>query len=239
MSTAVLEPPTTEEQLRDRAELLAVDVEKRLLDHRLSRDAFFAEIRQNARSIARSPAWRTHDLTTELLLLIERLRDEMEADASATDPEWRQQEVLQRILVVLRSMVRKLEHDAIDHPEQAARFIVEALAGLEVSEVAKLLGTSPRMVNNYRKGDVAQIRKNPNRVTLIGQLVYELQSSMTPRGVLLWFDALMPALGNRTPRELIDEDPAAHRPALMAIARGGRAQLDRGGVAYGAVEHAA
>jgi hypothetical protein len=239
MSTAVLEPPTTEEQLRDRAELLAVDVEQRLLDHRLSRDAFFADIRRNALSIARSPAWRTHDLTTELLLLIERLRDEMEADPSATDPEWRQQEVLQRILVVLRSMVRKLEHDAIDHPEQAAHFVAEALAGLEVSEVAKLLGTSPRMVNNYRKGDVAQIRKNPNRVTLIGQLVYELQSSMTPRGVLLWFDAHMPALGNRTPRELIDEDPAAHRPALMAMARGGRAQLDRGGVAYGAVEHAA
>jgi hypothetical protein len=57
--------------------------------------------------------------------------------------------------------------------------------------------------------------------------------------VLLWFDAQMPALGNRTPRDLIDEDPATHRPALMAMARGGRAQLDRGGAAYGAVEHAA
>jgi hypothetical protein len=142
------------------------------------------------------------------------------------------------MLVVLRAMVRRLMHDAIDRPEQAARFVAEALADVEVSEVANLLDTTPRMVGNYRKGQVGQIRKNPNRITLIGQLVYELKNSMTPRGVLLWFDAPMPALDGRTPRELLDEDPAANRPALIAVARGGRAQVDRGGVAYGAVERA-
>ena len=45
--------------------------------------------------------------------------------------------------------------------------------------------------------------------------------------MLLWFDARM--LDGRTPRELIDEDPATYRQPLLALARGGRAQTDRGG----------
>jgi hypothetical protein len=249
MTTVLLEPPATEEQLSERAEELAGDVERRLWppdaedparDRRVGlRDEFFETLRAAATSIARSPAWRAHDLTTELLLLVEQLRDVIAADPDATDPEWRTREVLQRMVVVLRSMVRRLHHDAIDRPEQAARFVAQALADVEVSEVARLLDTTPRMVNNYRKGEVGQIRKNPNRITLIGQLVYELRDSMTPRGVLLWFDAPMPRLGERTPRALIDEDPVAHRPALIALARGGRAQTDRGGATYGALGRAA
>jgi hypothetical protein len=258
MSTALLQPPATEEQLRERAKGLADDVEEQLLPdageanrsadpgaaaevasraQRVARrEEFFETVRGAVMSIAGSPAWRAHDLATELLLLVERMRDVMKADPDAIDPEWRQREILQRMLVVLRAMVRQLMHDAIDRPEQAANFVAETLAGVEVSEVASLLATTPRMVNNYRKGEVRQIRKNPNRITLVGQLVYELQYSMTPRGILLWFDAPMPELGGRTPRELIDEDPAAHRLALIALVRGGRAQVDRGGVAYSAVE---
>jgi hypothetical protein len=262
MSTAVLEPPTTEEQLRERAQELASEVEERLLPTadppeaedgvtdtvasseqtelvRAAAEGFFEELRAAVMSIARSPAWRAHGLTTELLLLMDQLRDLVEEDPEGNDPEWRQREALQRMLVVLQTMVRQLMHEAIDRPEQAARFVAEALADVEVSEVAGLLDITPRMVGNYRTGEVKQVRKNPNRITLIGQLVYELINSMTPRGVLLWFDAPMPGLNERTPRELIDDDPAAHRPALMALARGGRAQLDQGGALYGAVEHAA
>ncbi len=260
MSLALLEPPTTEEHLRKRAEELAGDVVEHLApaeeaaaattaavptadelrDERLARrEAFFKQMRAATLNLTASPAWRTHDLTTELLLLVERLRDELAADTDATDPEWRVREVLQRMLVVLRAMVRQLMHNEIDRPEQAARFVAQALADVEVGEVASLLRTTPRMVRNYRTGEVAQIRKNAARVTLIGQLVYELRGSMTSRGVLLWFDARTPELGDRTPRELLDEDPATHRPALIAFARGGRAQTDRGGVAYGALDHAA
>src|SRR6266487_2424119 len=119
-------------------------------------------------------------------------------------------------------------HDAIDRPERAARFVAERLADVEVGEIARLLATSPRMVANYRRGEVGQLRRNPDRVTLVGQLVDELQYSMTPRGVLLWFDAPMEALRGRTPREVLDEDPRASRGPLMSLARGGRAQLDVG-----------
>ncbi len=259
MSPALLEPPTTEEQLRERAEELARDVAEQLeaaepaattatapptddelRDERLARrQAFFGELRATSMNLAASPAWRAHDLTTELLLLVERLRDELADATDVTDPEWRVREVLQRMLVVLRTMVRQLMHNDIDRPEHAARFVAQALSDLGVGEVAELLGISPRMVGNYRKGEVGQIRKNPARVTLVGQLVYELRGSMTSRGVLLWFDARTPQLGERTPRELLDADPATHRPALMAFARGARAQTDRGGVAYGALGHAA
>ncbi len=249
MSPALLDPPATVEQLRERAEELAGEVEEQLAPAEdpvatavvalARRQAFFDELRGEVLSLAGSPAWRAHDLATELLLLLERLRDEMAADADASDPEWRVREVLQRMLVVLRAMVRQLMHNEIDDPAQAAHFVAEALADVEVGEVARLLDTTPRMVGNYRKGAVSQIRKNPARVTLVGQLVYELRGSMTARGVLLWFDARVPQLGGRTPRELIDEDAATHREALLAFARGGRAQGDRGGAAYGAVAQAA
>jgi hypothetical protein len=248
---AVLEPPTTEENLRERAEELASEVEQRLetpaatdedsvRDHRVAaRQDFFDELRAAVIAVARSPAWRAHDLARELLLLVERLRDEIAEDPDADDPEWRQRETLQRMLVVLNTMVRQLEHDEIDRPERAAQFVVQALGDVEAIGIASLLETSPRMVAKYREGGVGEIRKNPNRLTLIGQLVNELRYSMTPRGVLLWFDAPMEQLDGRTPRELLDDDPVANRPALLALVRGGRAQLDQGGVAYGDVAHAA
>jgi hypothetical protein len=247
MSTALLEPPVTEEQVRKRAEELAHDVEQRLESAETSDQAqrvrarrdFFEELRATVRAVAKSPAWRAHELARELLVLVEDLRDAIDSDPDATDPEWHQREILQRMLVVLKAMIRQLAHEVIDRPERAAQFIATTLAGVEVAEVASLLDTTPRMVASYRRGDVKQIRKNPNRVTLIGQLVYELRYSMTPRGVLLWFDAPMGQLDGRTPRQLLDEDPVANRPILIALARGGRAQLDFGGVAYRDVGSAA
>jgi hypothetical protein len=251
MCAAVLDPPATADQLLSRATELADDVtialerpaatvideQERTRERRLARrQEFFAEVRAGVRNLAASPAWRKHDLTTELLLLMERLRDEIDADTDGMDPEWRVREVLQRTLVVLRAMVRQLEHNELDRPERAAAFVAQALADVEVGQVAALLDITPRMVANYRNGEVGTLRKNPARVTLVAQLVNELLGSMTERGALLWFDARM--LDGRTPRELIDEDPATHRQPLMSLARGGRAQTDQG-YALGAVGDAA
>ena len=108
---------------------------------------------------------------------------------------------------------------------------------MEVGQIATLLGTSPRIVSNYREEKVGQIRKDPARITLVAQLVNELLGSMTPRGALLWFDARL--LDGRTPSELIDEDPATYRAPLNDLARGGSAQTDRDGARYGALEDAA
>src|SRR3954470_15666656 len=94
MCAAVLDPPATTDELRSRATELAREVSlalertdaDRARAHRLE---FFAAIRAAVRNLAASPAWRKHDLTTELLLLVERLRDEIDADRDGTDPEWR------------------------------------------------------------------------------------------------------------------------------------------------------
>src|ERR1035438_6272165 len=149
MPTAVLKPPTTEEELRERAEGLAQDVEEQLeapidtteneqRDQRIAaRATFFDALRAAVLAVAKSSAWRAHDLARELLLLVEEFRDAITADPDAQDPQWRQREALQRMLVVLHAMIRQLEHDAIDRPEKAAQLVAKTLIDVEVSEVAR------------------------------------------------------------------------------------------------------
>ena len=115
--------------------------------------------------------------------------------------------------------------------------MAKALADVEVGQVATLLGTSPRMVSNYREGKVGQIRKDPARITLVAQLVNELLGSMTPRGALLWFELRG---CSRPDAARADRRGRGHlRAPLIALARGGRAQTDRGGARYGALDDAA
>ena len=123
-------------------------------------------------------------------------------------------------------MLRQLDHAAIDDPAYAARFVAEELRNVEIREVARLLGATTKSVRNWREGRVEQIKRNPDRITLIGQLAYELRNSMTGHGILFWFDRSREQFGDRTPREMIDADVLEAAPLLLSLARGGRAQLD-------------
>lgn len=253
--TAVLEAPRTIEELRSRTAELADDVDEQLdlaelafstgdgsgefETRRDQRDAFSSQLRAGIRSLAASPVWRSHDLTTELLLLNESLRDEQAADEDATDPEWRVREVLQRMAIVLEAMGRQARYTDLDDPALAAHYIATALQDIEVSDVAALLGTTTRMVASYRSGEIKTVRKNKARITWLAHLVDELRGSVTPRGAVLWFDAHFPQLNGSTPRELLEEDPQRHGPRLLALARGGRGQLDQGGAQYGALDESA
>jgi hypothetical protein len=188
------------------------------------------EVGRFGRSTATGDGEHLDGLVGELLLLVERLRDEREADTAGTDPEWRVREVIQRMLVVVNAMARGLEHNRLDQPEQAVRFVAQTLSGLDIEEVASLLDVPAEMVAGCRDGEVVQVDAHPARVTLVAQLLYELLPSVTARGAQLWFNA--PILDGRTPRELLDDDPDGHRQELIALARGGRAQTDRGGARY-------
>jgi hypothetical protein len=236
---ALLEPPTTEEALRERAHAFEHDLDEALALERpelalaaereqriAQRQRVFDELRGAVLSLARSPAWRTHDLARQLLLTLEDLRSAIEVDPDALDPQWRAREALMRMRVVVQAMVRQLDHEAIDDPPVAARFVAETLASVEAVAVARLLGATTKSVDNWRRGRVEQIKRNPARIVLIGQLVYELRNSMTPRGVLLWFDRPREQFGGRTARELIDADTADAAGKLLPLARGGRGQLD-------------
>lgn len=190
------------------------------------RDRWFEHLRTEVVAIARSPAWRDHDLTVELLLTLEDLHRAIEADSDALDEGWHARMAMQIMRVVVMAMLRQIDHEAIDDPVYAAKLVIEEFRHIEAREVARLLGVSTKSVDNWRRGRVEQIKRNPARISLIGQLVYELRNSWTPRGVLMWFDAPREQLGGRTPRELLDADVANATRRLIPLARGGRAQLD-------------
>lgn len=237
---ALADPPTaTTDTLREQAHVIEHDIDEALalgspdvavanerrqrLRHR---QRLFGELRDAVVTLARSPLWRAHDLARELLLTLEDLRSAIDADPKGEDPQWREREALMRMRVVIQAMVRQLDHGAIDSPPVAAKLVAETLADIEVGEVARLLGATTKSVDNWRRGRVDQIKRNPSRIALIGALVYELRASMTPRGILLWFDRPREQFGGRTPRELIDADVAVAAGKLMPLARGGRGQLD-------------
>ncbi|MGB2711217.1 MAG: hypothetical protein WBC33_06835 [Conexibacter sp.] len=237
--SALLEPPTTDAGLRDQAQVVWDDIDQALAFERpevalvaeraqrvAHRQRVFEDLRAAILLLVRSPAWRTHELALELLLVLEDLRAAIEHDPDAVDPQWHEREALMRMRVVVQAMLRQLDHLAIDSPPVAAKLVAETLADLEPADVARLLGATTKSLENWRHGRVEQIKRNPSRIALIGQLVYELRNSMTPRGVLLWFDAPREQFGGRTPRELLDADVADAASKLLPLARGGRGQLD-------------
>ncbi len=237
--SALLEPPTTDAALLERAHALERELDGALALERpelalaaarrqriAHRQRQFAELRDEILRLAKSPVWRAHDLARELLLTLEDLRAAIESDPDGEDPEWREREALMRMRVVVQAMVRQLDHEAIDSPPVAAKLVAETLATVEPAAVARLLGATVKSLENWRQGRVEQIKRNPGRVTLVGQLVYELRNSMTPRGILFWFDRPREQFGGATPRELLDADVADAAGKLLPLARGGRGQLD-------------
>ena len=243
MSVLAEAPPTTGDALRERIEALAQDLyaalkpydEPSTRDLRndpvsrkrrvTERDRWFERVRSEILGLGRDPAWRDHALARELLLTLEDLRAEIALDRDALDEGWKVRYAMKIMHVVVQAMLRQLDHAAIDDPAFAARFVAEELRNVEVREVARLLGATTKSVRNWREGRVEQIKRNPQRIRLIGQLVYEVRNSTTPYGIVLWFDAPREQFGNRTPRELIDDDVADAAQRLLPLARGGRGQL--------------
>ncbi|MGN6187302.1 MAG: hypothetical protein ACTHOE_00240 [Conexibacter sp.] len=237
-------PSTTSGGLRERIEALAHDLHAALKPYHepstrdlrndavsrkrrvTERDRWFERVRGEILGLARDPSWRDHQLARELLLTLEDLRAEVALDRDALDEGWKVRYAMTIMEDVVRAMLRQLDHAAIDEPAFAARFVAEELRTVEVREVARLLGATTKSVQNWRRGRVEQIKRNPKRISLIGQLVYELRNSMTGHGILFWFDRSREQFGGRTPRELIDADLTDAAKKLLPLARGGRAQLD-------------
>lgn len=244
MSALAAPPPTTGDGLRERVEALEHDVFAALKPYqepstrdlrndpvsrkrRVSeRERWLQRVRDEILSLARDEAWRDHALKVELLLTLEDVRAEIALDPDGLDEGWRVRYAMKLMHVVVQAMVRQLDHAAIDDPAYAARFVAEELRNVEIREVARLLGATTKSVRNWREGRVEQIKRNPDRITLIGQLAYELRNSMTGHGILFWFDRSREQFGDRTPREMIDADVSEASPLLLSLARGGRAQLD-------------
>lgn len=242
--SALAAPPTTGDGLRERVEALERDVFAALKPYQepstrdlrndpvsrkrrvTERERWLQRVRGEILSLARDEAWRDHALKVELLLTLEDVRAEIALDPDGLDEGWKVRYAMKLMHVVVQAMVRQLDHAAIDDPAVAARLVAEELRNVEIGEVARLLGATTKSVRNWRDGRVEQIKRNPDRITLIGQLVYELRNSMTGHGILFWFDRSREQFGGRTPRELIDADVKDAADKLVPLARGGRAQLD-------------
>ncbi len=145
--------------------------------------------------------------------------------AMASDPDDRRGEVevaTARLRDVGSRIARRIDHERLDDPQAAVAWVFEAMTGVSARDTGRLLGVSEKTISAWRGGGV--VERNIPRVVLVAQLLTYLRASMTPRGLMMWFDAPRPQLGDRTPMELLNEPAAAQEP-LVSLARGIRAQL--------------
>jgi hypothetical protein len=185
--------------------------------------AWFASVREEITSLAGNEDWNDDAVARRLLLRLFLLEQAVSAD-DGHDGDWHVREHVTVMVDLLKLMQRRIEHADLDQPTEAAKFVASTLSDLDDREIAPLLGVDPKTVANWRGGKVAAVRKHPDRVVLVAQLLYELRSSWTSRGLLMWFSSEHPQLG-RPPIELMDEDLGRHAETLRSLARAERGQL--------------
>ena len=148
------------------------------------------------------------------------LRRAIDADPDADDERGEVELASMRMADVARRIGRRLEHSELDDPRAAADFIFEALRGIGVTDLGRLLGVSTKTVNAWRTG--GPVTRNARRVVVLAQVLTYLRASLTPAGLVMWFDAPRHQLHGRTPLELLDENEANARELLLSLARGAR-----------------
>jgi DNA-binding transcriptional regulator YiaG len=162
----------------------------------------------------------------KLLEFMVELRRLIDVDPEARDPSGEMEIATMRMADVVRRIERRLLRQHLDDPTAAVEFVLGVLANVPVSDTARLLGVSTKTVGAWRQG--SQLRKGSQRarrVLLVAQLLSYLRDSMTPYGLVMWFDAERDQLGGRTPLELIEENEAKAYAMLTGLARGSRGQL--------------
>ncbi len=151
------------------------------------------------------------------------LRRAIDADPAARDEHGDVELAALRMADVARRISRRLEHSELDDPRAAADFIFDTLRGIGVTDLARLLGVSTKTVNAWKAG--GPVTRNARRVVVLAQVLTYLRASMTPGGLVMWFDAPRHQLDGSTPLELLNEHEANARALLLSLARGARGQL--------------
>lgn len=151
------------------------------------------------------------------------LRRAIDADDGATDArgEIELHELMMRD--VLARIERRLLHDELDDPRAAVDFVLATLARIPAGDLARLLGVSTKTIGAWRAG--RPVTRNGERAVVIAQLLSYLRPSLTPLGIVMWFDAERDQLDGRTPLQLLERGVASAHTPLVALARGSRGQL--------------
>ena len=231
MTTALLDQGTRE-RLRSKAELVEELVERSVDEHadeRLKaraerRRGWYGAVEDAVLDLTNSLPAGTEDYEArQLFVHLTELRRAIDEDAKAVDAAGRVQLAAMRMADVARRMDRRLAHAVLEDADEAARYVLVALESIGVTEVARLLGVSTKTVGAWKAGK--PVKQRVERVKLVAQVVFYLRYSMTPTGLLMWFDNPADALRGRSPLELLDADVRAAWEPLVAYARGGRGQL--------------
>lgn len=185
----------------------------------------YRSLRSTVRRMARDSEWIKNPLAQELLDQTLELEERLEDDTTGLDAEWRVKEVVDHLADVVTTLHRELDHKSIDDPVHAAKYVTDYFGDVDQGEVGELLGVDPRTVRDWKAGRAKTIRKDPDRVILVAQLVYDLSRMMTPRGVLLWFRRPRHQLDDKSPMEAIEQGRPGYDDELRSLARGSRGQL--------------
>jgi len=118
---------------------------------------------------------------------------------------------------------RRLMHEQLDNPRAAADYVFAALQGVGVGDLARILGVSTKTIYTWKAG--GPVARGIRRTVTVAQILTYIRASMTPLGLVMWFDAPRDQLAERTPLQVLDENVDRARPILIELARGARGQL--------------
>lgn len=233
MTSALLDPDTRA-SLRSQAGHVEALIERSAdehpvaaeeLDERLARRwEWYLGLEDSVRDLVEAlPAGVEDYEARQLFVFLTSLRRTVEADGTASDADGTVQLAVARVGDIARRMARRLEHSALEDADEAAGYVFEQLGSVGVSDLARLLGVSTKTVGAWRSGK--PVRQKAERVKLVAQLVSYLHYSMTPTGLVMWFENEADLLGGRSPLQRMDESVSGAWEPLVAYARGGRGQL--------------
>src|SRR4051812_27073737 len=196
--------------LRDKAEQVVELVREPGLAER--RWAWYQELEDAVLDLSNALPEGTEDYDARKMFeFLVGVRRAITADPSGTDEAGEIELRTLELRDVVRRVGRRLEHNELDDPSVAARAIFTMLRGVGVSDLSRLLGVSTKTVNTWKAG--GPVTRKAARVVVLAQLLTYLRASMTPAGLVMWFDAPRHQLGDRTPLQLLDEAGPAARPA--------------------------
>jgi hypothetical protein len=159
----------------------------------------------------------------KLFEFLVELRRAIDADPGGRDERGAVELRTMMMRDVVRRIARRLLHDELDDPREAVDFVLATLRGVAAGDLARLLGVSTKTVGAWRAG--RPVTRNAERVVVLAQLLSYLRSSLTPLGLVMWFDAERDQLGGRTPLQVLDAGAASAVEPLVGLARGARGQL--------------
>ncbi len=152
-----------------------------------------------------------------------KLRNAIEDDPDGRDLAGEVELAKMKMGDVAHRIGRRLLHEQLDNPRAAADYVFATLRGVGTGDLARLLGVSTKTIYTWKAG--GPVARGVRRMVTVAQILTYIRASMTPLGLVMWFDAPRDQLAEHTPLQVLDEDIERARPILIELARGARGQL--------------